>query len=486
MIATILSAGNEQTIGDAVRSVLPLVDRVLLVDTGIADRTIEIAREIAGDRLIVRQFAWSNDFAAARNFCLDAVRELGGEWYLMCDSDETFVCANPAAVREQIANEPDVDCWLIANGDGTYYRERLVRVSSSARWDGRTHEALIGLDQLRKRVLRGATAGGRPKSSEAFRSKLDRDLVALQAETTERPENPRWWYYLGRTLEDLGRHADAVMAYQRCAALPGWSEQSAWACYRAAVCLAGLRDYAAALDVCEVGMQKDRRFAELAWLAGWCSYQLGRYDSAAAWARRSLEITASGACEQRIGFRYLPGWRARPEELLRWAERQAESKRIDRPSIIVLGVGHGNTTITARQLHALGWNAGDADSEYAESVSIRAINHRLLSGEAVARADQDAALSALPQPWAVKDPRFAYGTLDRWLPVLEKYRPLLLWIVKDREHVLASFARRGENAARLDQWLAYCQDQFDRWPWGKLKLDAAAIGAACELWRASR
>lgn len=66
--ATILSSGNEQTIGDAVRSVVPLVDRVFLVDTGISDRTIEIAREIAGDQLTVRQFAWTNDFAAARNF----------------------------------------------------------------------------------------------------------------------------------------------------------------------------------------------------------------------------------------------------------------------------------------------------------------------------------------------------------------------------------------------------------------------------------
>ena len=44
----------------------------------------------------------------------------------------------------------------------------------------------------------------------------------------------------------------------------------------------------------------------------------------------------------------------------------------ERPNVLVLGVGHSGTSILAKMLFAAGWQAGDADAEYGESVSIRA------------------------------------------------------------------------------------------------------------------
>lgn len=491
MIATILSNGNEQTIADAVRSALNLCRAVLLIDTGIVDKTVRYAIDAGGDRVVVDQFEWTGSFADARNECLRAAREMNYDWCLHLDSDEILHLEKPATVlRAVIADAVATNGWYIANGDGSYVRERLIRCSSTARWEGRVHEAITNVGQMR--VLPGVRISGRAKTPDQFRAKLDRDLAALKLETAEHPHDPRWWYYLGQTLEDLDRTAEAIEAYTRCWLLPGWSEQSAWACFRAAVCGTRRHDYRGAWETCVVGLQKDTRFPELAWLAGWCQYQMGRYARAAEYAKEALRITDSGVCDQRIGFRYLPGWRERPDNLLEWCERKLRSHDPGpcgdpglpgRPNIIVLGVGHANTSITVRQLHALGWFAGDADREYAESVSIREINHRLLSGQIVSREEMDAALAALPQPWAVKDPRFAYGALGSWMRAFERYRPLLLWVTKDRDQVLASFARRGENAARLDVWLAYCADQFDAWPWSKLKLDAAEIGAACEMWR---
>lgn len=149
-----------------------------------------------------------------------------------------------------------------------------------------------------------------------------------------------------------------------------------------------------------------------------------------------------------------------------------------RPNVVVLGLGHANTTITTRQLGALGWNLGDADQEYAESVSVRAVNEQW---------DQDAAieaLAALPQPWAVKDPRFSRGMLHRWLPLLLPYRPLLLWMTKDLADVIASYERREHErpmVADLPRWLAYCEDQFIRWPWAKLRIDASQVAESCRL-----
>lgn len=322
IVASILSNGNADTIADAIRSVLPLADRVLLVDTGITDNTIERAREAAGGKLTLETLRWPNRFDEARNFCLQTVARMGATWYLMLDSDETYHVADAPATRALIAAHSLVDCWLIADDTGTYYRERLIRVRSKAEFRGRTHEALIGVDPAAKRTLPGVTVSGRAKSPEAFRAKLLRDSNALVAETIESPADPRWWYYLGQTREGLGQYAAAIEAYRRCWGLPGWSEQAAWACYRAAVCHAEARDYAAALAACCTGLARDARFPELAWFAGWNAYQLDRKPEAAAWARAALAITDSGVCEARIGFRFPAGWRERPLNLLRWAVNQ--------------------------------------------------------------------------------------------------------------------------------------------------------------------
>jgi hypothetical protein len=77
-----------------------------------------------------------------------------------------------------------------------------------------------------------------------------------------------------------------------------------------------------------------------------------------------------------------------------------------RPNIVVLGVGNSGTTIVTKMLHALGWQAADADETFGESVRLREINE---SGDFSGAAEY---LAGLPQSWAIKDPRFV-RTLGR-------------------------------------------------------------------------
>lgn len=57
---------NEEAVLErCLHSVCNVVDEIILVDTGSEDRTKEIARSYT-DRIY--DFAWSDDFAAARNF----------------------------------------------------------------------------------------------------------------------------------------------------------------------------------------------------------------------------------------------------------------------------------------------------------------------------------------------------------------------------------------------------------------------------------
>jgi hypothetical protein len=101
----------------------------------------------------------------------------------------------------------------------------------------------------------------RPKTAEEFQRKLLRDLAALKSETQDHPTDPRWWYYLGQTQEGLRQFAEAITAYTTCAALPGWDEQSAWACYCAARCYAELSDMPECVRTCALGLAKHAQFS---------------------------------------------------------------------------------------------------------------------------------------------------------------------------------------------------------------------------------
>jgi hypothetical protein len=250
--ATILSGNSEALVGDAIRSVRDWVDGVLLIDTGIADRTLKIASDLVGELLIVERFTWINDFAAARNFALDAAARRGFRWALTIDTDERLEfpqMESLAELRVRLDSDLRVRAWLVNYRDGSYAKERFIRVDDRLTitsivsplpprqllWSGRTHECLTGIWGGERAVLDGVLVWEIGKTREQFQAKLERDLAVLSEETRDKPCEARWWYYLGQTYEGLGRTGEAIAAFQRCATIrQGWPEQAAWACYRAA------------------------------------------------------------------------------------------------------------------------------------------------------------------------------------------------------------------------------------------------------------
>jgi len=75
---------EESNLARCLASVKPIVDEMIVVDTGSTDRTMDIA-EFFGAR--VYEFEWSNDFAAARNFSISKAK---GDWILIMDADEVI------------------------------------------------------------------------------------------------------------------------------------------------------------------------------------------------------------------------------------------------------------------------------------------------------------------------------------------------------------------------------------------------------------
>jgi tetratricopeptide (TPR) repeat protein len=75
---------EEANLARCLASVKPIVDEMVVVDTGSNDRTRDIS-EFFGAR--VYEFEWSNDFAAARNFSISKAK---GDWILIMDADEVI------------------------------------------------------------------------------------------------------------------------------------------------------------------------------------------------------------------------------------------------------------------------------------------------------------------------------------------------------------------------------------------------------------
>ena len=85
---------EEHVLEEALNSVLPLADQIVVVDTGSTDGTMDIARRYGAE---LWEHAWFDDFAGMRNRTLQYAV---GDWCLILDADERLVMHHDITVQE--------------------------------------------------------------------------------------------------------------------------------------------------------------------------------------------------------------------------------------------------------------------------------------------------------------------------------------------------------------------------------------------------
>jgi len=325
---TLVGPGTVDVLDQALESVHDQVDAclVILTDPEIDEREIVHAARrgrVKRERLILSRFDWVGDFAAARNFALDRARvELGATWSVTLDTDERLHFADGVRLASLLADSR-VDVFLVMQADGSYAKERLIRLSLPYRWRGATHECLplLGGGELRQ-TLAGVTFSELAKSPEQLRAKFSRDVQILSLElVANKPSaaNARAWFYLGESYHGLGKLEDAVHAFETCARVSAWNEEAAWSRYRAADLECRRERFDAAIEHAALGLIKHAGIAELAWIAGLASFRAGRFDQAIHWATLAASIgwfSGTGRWIQRLGFRYPPALWEGPYDIL--------------------------------------------------------------------------------------------------------------------------------------------------------------------------
>jgi glycosyltransferase involved in cell wall biosynthesis len=222
MLGIVLTLNEADHLPDCLRSLTPLVARVLVLDSGSADATVAIARE-AGACVATRAF---DGYANQRNAALALPLASDADWVLFLDADERVTPAGAAELRAAVAHAPaDVSAFQLPRrnvmfgqalrGGGWWpdVQTRLLRVGH-ARYDASRHvhelvlvdggdcmltEPLIHLNYARRRE---------------FLSKQANYTRLRAQQATRRGFRPRRRAYLSAPARELWRRFVTLHGYR--------------------------------------------------------------------------------------------------------------------------------------------------------------------------------------------------------------------------------------------------------------------------------
>ena len=117
----IIAKNEEKHISDCIKSVLPVADEIILLDTGSTDKTIEIAESF--DKVKVYQTEWENDFSKARNQCISYAKS---DWILCIDADEILQEYAQKNLKTYLENHHLKDKALVVKFLGEDYEPGLI------------------------------------------------------------------------------------------------------------------------------------------------------------------------------------------------------------------------------------------------------------------------------------------------------------------------------------------------------------------------
>ena len=203
-----------------------LFDELVIVDTGSTDETKAIALQALdkhGNPASVFDFAWCDDFSAARN---ESLRHATGDWIFWMDADDRLDDENKGRLRSLLAGLGD-PCGYEAIGVSRHpggevvssSKLRLFHRSLGMKWRWRVHENLFPLDAIEIKPSGVSIIHVGSLDTKAVAAKSSRNLRILWREVQDRPEEPALRYYIGSELTYQGDYATALASLHACRAM---------------------------------------------------------------------------------------------------------------------------------------------------------------------------------------------------------------------------------------------------------------------------
>jgi tetratricopeptide (TPR) repeat protein len=280
------------------------VDQVAIVDTGSTDGTLDVVRRFATEQraagvlteLVIGEFDWVDDFAAARNA---ADNQLTTDWRVWVDADDRIIGAQN--LRALVAQAP-LD--LHAYGAGYDYardetgqcvcylkRERIVRAGVT-HWANRVHEAQVIAGRI-EWVGPDVIEWRHEPPPQHGLSSSERNRRILTAWVAEEPDNPRVLSYLGTEHAAVGEHDEALDWFAKYLAVEtGWPEERAQVHRKMAGCLFDQGRVDEAIDLALQALKVHPEWPDSYLTLAEGHYRRGEWEHAETWCRRVLELGA--------------------------------------------------------------------------------------------------------------------------------------------------------------------------------------------------
>jgi glycosyltransferase involved in cell wall biosynthesis len=227
-------------------SVKPLIDKVLIVDTGSSDNTIKVIqdwmeKEGIGGKVVKEQ--WKN-FAHNRSSALEHARQIGCDYSLMIDADEILKYnQNFDATTFKCSLNKDYYLIPTKTKDAFYYRPTFTSNSKPFLYKAPVHEYLEVPDGCSFQDVNHETEFWNVPIQDSSRNndlqKYQKDAKLLEdALKTEKDDFliSRYTFYLAQSYRDSERPAPALVYYLKRGELGFWDEERYMAYYKAGQC----------------------------------------------------------------------------------------------------------------------------------------------------------------------------------------------------------------------------------------------------------
>jgi glycosyltransferase involved in cell wall biosynthesis len=207
--AGVIVKDEERSIHRCLSSLVDAVDEIIVVDTGSTDGTLDIVRSFPNVKIV--EFAWCDDFSAARNAGLE---QMESDWVLWVDADEYLFPDDIQNVRIAAGLYDEFEPTAILrvgiynqihqSVSVNYNVVRMFPLRRNLRFWGRIHEQIGHSDGIHAipfyipAVRVRLHHDGYEPSVVQMKNKMDRNLRLLQQMVDENPDDPTWLLFLGR------------------------------------------------------------------------------------------------------------------------------------------------------------------------------------------------------------------------------------------------------------------------------------------------
>ncbi len=226
---------EEKVLGRCLSSVASLVDEIVIADTGSTDKTKEIAKSFT-DR--VYDFAWIDDFSAARNYSFSLAT---GDYIMWLDADDIVQPQEAekwSVLKNTLKRESPnaVFCPYLCPVNAytpplSYFRERILKRSSNPVWQGAVHECIQTKGKIAYSDF-SVLHGGSEKKRGSRNLDIYRKYISRGNALSARDE-----FYYGRELYYNGFFTEAIAVLERfLSRSDGWAVNKIEACKVLSAC----------------------------------------------------------------------------------------------------------------------------------------------------------------------------------------------------------------------------------------------------------